>query len=380
MDMGEIMNKLYDLLVAGVTTPSRIQKVEWYASKVQMKIDEDHIIAAIPRPGQRTKLSKLLGNITSAYQAQIDLRNGRYSCSCEDFIFRGTFCKHLVAVMLRLLIDGREDLFDRVIQVLKEKDKTLIGRKGTVSFGDEGLDILFNGGIPKGELTGIFGEPKCGKTWLSLQIASSAKSALYIDTEGMLSRVIPLEKFQSVFSKRFKKKPEVKVVRIPNLQELLAFVGLSMSLVDSGKKVDVILREEQPLMQTAASVLTAKNKHEVLVIDSISKPLKEVFGSEQQNLTARAAVINAFLGKIADIALMHNVAVIIVIHGSSFRDREEKIYGGHTIKFQLKYLLRIVNEGGNKRTVYRELYPGFLPEKISAVLKTDYGFVSVKKQ
>ena len=54
-----------------------------------------------------------------------------------------------------------------------------------ISTGFEGLDAI-TGGIPRGQIVEIFGEPSAGKTTLALHLARQAGNILYIDAENGL--------------------------------------------------------------------------------------------------------------------------------------------------------------------------------------------------
>jgi len=313
----------------------------------------------------------------------INISSGEYACSCEDYIYRKVFCKHLVALFLRLNEDDKE----RFLKSFLESRKSVPSKIGRpLSSGCEALDKLMGGGVPSGILLGIYGESKIGKTWLAYQLSSAISSqlkkpSLYIDTEGF-----SFDKLREYFSRRFEGS-EVHITEARDIYRLLEFFGIKLVLKSSeGGRIDAIIELSSKPFESPAYRLIRDLEYKVLVIDSLTEVLKRFIPvPPQQNFPARAAVINVLFGRLEEIVSPLNIVGIIVHHQSKNPMMEHswgKPYGGQNIMYNLKYLLQILpprkadieTYGERCRRILRAYWPGLEQEEVVVVLEKDYGY------
>ena len=306
-------------------------------------------------------------------------KDNKYSCTCEDFLYRKLLCKHLVALYLRLT-DAEKEMF------LNFKDIG-ISKTSYLSTGCEALDKLLQGGVPRGILLGIFGESKIGKTWLAYQIAASAakqtgKPALYIDTEEFA-----FERLKEYFSKRFGDFT-VHTTSITDIHKLLEFFGIGIELnLSEGGRIDALIKLQSESFNSPIYQLAKEMEYCVIVLDSMTEVLKRSIPTPpQQNFPARAAVINILYGRFEEIVSGLNATGIIIHHQSRNPMMSQswgKPYGGPNILYNTKYLLQILpprkadieKYGERARRIIRVYWPGLEEEEVVCKLEKDWGYV-----
>jgi len=86
----------------------------------------------------------------------------------------------------------------------------------------------------------------------------------------------------------------------------------------------------------------------LIIIDSLTKPVKDSIGSETSNLPARAQIIERLFGKLYQIAEIYDIAIIVLHHSSiappigPYHDIGHA-YGGNPIYYNSKYILQFLN-------------------------------------
>jgi len=291
--------------------------------------------------------------------------DGTYSCTCPDFSLRRRFCKHLVALYKELKEDERRAFLEKRLREIKIKVPTTI----------LSLNRLTGGGLPIGTVITVTGDPKVGKTFLVYQLACEISNlfrtpAIYIDTEGFFTETT-IEDFRRYFSRY--KNAEVIVSQIRDLQELAEFIGLKVHLNYTGDKINAAVVD----IDSAAIELLRELNSKVLVIDSLSYPLKTTIStSKVQDYAARATIVNRMYGKLDYIASKIPAIVLVVQHISrNVINRSFKIYGGPSMLYAVKYCLHISKISDSKREIKRLIWPGMQPESITVEFKKDYGYV-----
>jgi len=289
-----------------------------------------------------------------------------YTCNCLGYRSHG-HCKH--------------------IEYLKSIDISPYLNTGTtcnsslVEFGLPALDEALE--IELGSLLGITGVPMSGKTWLETQLSMKYladhpdEEVIIIETEGF-----PMKGFKHLFKclgNRFgsEKVPEVRVAR--GIRELFRLFGIDLSWkISEGGKFELTIQMSQPQLDF--------EKYSVIVVDSLSAPLKSVLGTATKNLPARADMENTLFGVLQESAESHSCLVALVNHISRPPQlvARESVFGGANIFYNLKYIIRIsmpnkylydrVKDKGRVIHVDRHPYKLLRDESFYVTLERDYGF------
>ena len=322
----------------------------------------------------------------SEYSVCADAELYRSWCSCPSYMFAkdGKSCKHIEFLLNNL-----------------EYEKMVKKKLNFVETGCSKIDELLGGGIPYGIVTATFGEPTSGKSLFGHQaglasIATTGKNTILIETEGL--RTYDVRMIQYKFMDRW---------------------GLDKKTVDSKYQVihtmgDIQLKSFQKLFQLFGYIVTdeiSKNgkytlkftnctpklkekdleETSMIVLDSLTKPVKDSVGSNTQNLPARAELMQRLFGKLYDIAGRYNIAVIVNHHASinpmmPFGRDLGKPYGGNPVLYNSKFAMefidaprKIQNETGwgdetrRVKLLRRPDVPA-TSELFPIRLKKDYGF------
>ena len=86
----------------------------------------------------------------------------------------------------------------------------------------------------------------------------------------------------------------------------------------------------------------------MIVLDSITRPIKDSIGSNTQNLPARSQLIDRLFGKLSNLAIRHNLAVIVNHHTTvnpvtPFGIDHGKMWGGDGMMYTSKYAIQFTN-------------------------------------
>jgi len=265
-------------------------------------------------------------------------------CTCPSYIFSkdGSSCKHITF------------LFNNLEYKKMVKNKNL----NFVEIGCKTIDDILGGGVPYGIVTATFGEPTSGKSLFGHQcglanIAATGKNTILIETEGL--RTYDVRMIQYKFMDRW---------------------GLNKETIDSKYKVihtmgDIQLKSFQKLFQLFGYIVTdeiSKNgkytlkftsctpklkekeleETSMIILDSLTKPVKDSVGSNTQNLPARAELVQRLFGKLYDVASRYNIAVVVNHHASinpmmPFGRDLGKPYGGNPVLYNSKYALEFID-------------------------------------
>jgi predicted ATP-dependent serine protease len=193
--------------------------------------------------------------------------------------------------------------------------------------------------------TAIFGDPQSGKSLFLLQEAhymgvEYGGTPIFIDTEGGADTMY--EKWKPKFDNRFGK-GSVLIKDLRRLPDLLNYLGYKVKITYSeGGQVSLTVRdvmEKPPLLKDIQQLNSP-----VVIMDSLSKPLKAYFGGDRRNFPARSYAINYITTTITDIAIEHNIPIIITHHSS--RDpanpyKKPGLYGGTSLRYEFKIVLYI---------------------------------------
>jgi len=200
-----------------------------------------------------------------------------------------------------------------------------------ISTGTKTLDELLLGGIRTKVPTILFGIPNLGKSWFCFQMSAMAtrpvkvgglnKKVLYLDTESFFFDEEVEERFKGFFRNRWKdaKVENIEVVQVPSLFDLGEWFGIEFELVQEEKRTSVIAKfptERQKKLAKAAgkSKVTSTQKSKdwleksklypklatreygLVIIDSLTVPIKSEIVTSTQNFPARTSVLRMLLG------------------------------------------------------------------------------------
>jgi RecA/RadA recombinase len=87
----------------------------------------------------------------------------------------------------------------------------------------------------------------------------------------------------------------------------------------------------------------------MVIVDSITKPIKDSIGANTQNLPARAQLMERLFGKLFEIATRHDIAMIVTHHATvnpvtPFGRDFGKIWGGDSTMYNSKYAIEFIGD------------------------------------
>ena len=278
-----------------------------------------------------------------------------------------------------------------------------------LSFGCKSIDQLFDGGIKVNKPFAIFGRPQIGKTWMCMQISAyyttnHSKKVLYIDTEGVFDDD-EKDRMLSYFQNRWRNvKPEnIEILDLRDIWELGEYLGMQVKISQSEKRTSVyILYPKKSSSKEVKSSFKSKDwfkysqfwkdlnsgKYGIVILDSLSLPIKSEISRSTQDLPARATLQAPILGTLLSLSGKFNIPTIFTIHASVNPQGKsyDTPFGGADIQFYTKYIMGILppvkgdiearyqNIWRYFRRIWRYRY-GFLEQKmIYAILAKDYGY------
>ena len=321
------------------------------------------------------------------YSTSLDKELKRSWCSCPNWVFNKQPCKHILFLLSKV-----------------EKGK-MVNNKSKLNYmstDSQILDDLLGGGVPYGIVTAVFGQPTAGKSMFGFQmcianVKHSGIKTMYIDTEGLRPHDFKnvLKKFNkdrwNLTDKEIDEKCELITtlgdIRLLSVQKLFMMFGymLTFDLSKNGKytpKFDI----------TTPTIKDEKwNDYGLIVLDSLTKPIKDSMGANTQNLPARAQLIERLFGKLYDVATRHNLAIVINHHASvnpvtPFGRDFGKMWGGDPVLYNSKYAMefidatnKIKNDTGwgveaRRVKLVRRPDEQVTDELIPIRLKKDYGY------
>lgn len=295
-----------------------------------------------------------------------------------------------------------------------------------LSTGVKAIDDMMGGGIPVGAPSLIFGIPNLGKTWLCFQLSCMCirdpkngglgRPVLYLDTESFFTSDV-LDLFWNYFEKRFPdikgKKDMIEVKRISDIFELGEVFNIHYTIKQEGDRVSVISKfptDRQGVLashghsdlkdtlqnsdwQKTSDIWKAfeKKKYGLMVIDSLTVPIKSSMTSATQNLPARTSLITQLLGVLYPIAIQFSASIVVTDHIT--RNPMEKTYiygigepwGGQNVTYYIKnqyglyYALKEDREKAGMdsqrlRRVERHRMPGKEKTMVTVILQKDLGY------
>lgn len=325
------------------------------------------------------------------YVVSLDANSGRTWCTCPLYTFKKEkSCKHILYFL---------DEVDYSKMTNNKKYKNF-------SSGCTTIDTLMGNGFPQGTTVAVYAESGRGKTLLSAQIALSVmknlkEDVIVIETEGNREQdyIELLNRFRSRWDieekdidKHLHFYPVISSFsdKTRAMVELLNMFGYKAEIDQSkkGDKYSITFRDSKPKLKE-------KDLKEagLLIIDSLTEPLKATIGHKSQNLPARSELISRLFYKLIGVARDYNLTVLINHHASvnpmqMFGRDFGKPYGGDEVLYNSKYILAIIDSDMKARTEYgktarrvmmlKHPYNATVGELFPLNLKEDYGFTEEK--
>lgn len=294
--------------------------------------------------------SIIQSNSGEEYCVSADRELNRAWCSCPFFVFNNDkYCKHIAFVLGKLELDKM--VKDEKINFLKT--------------GSEIIDKMLGGGIPYSIVTAIFAEPAVGKTLFGsscglANIKTTGKKTILIETEGLrdYDTKVLLYKFMSrwgldkkTVDDKFIIKHTLGDMQLLSIQKLLQMFGYLVTFeISKNGKYSVKFQNCTPTLKEKELQETS-----MIIIDSLTKPIKDSVGNETQNLPSRAQIIERLFGKLYHIASIYDIAIIVNHHASvnpimPFGRDLGKPYGGNPVLYNSKYALGFIDAPNKIKT------------------------------
>jgi RecA/RadA recombinase len=287
---------------------------------------------------------------TDIYYSCIDLDNKVSWCTCPRWVYDNNRpCNHILELLSNI---------DRSKMTSKRDQLDFLGT------GSKLIDNLLGGGIPYGTVTAVFGKPMSGKSMFSYQvglanIAKTQTKTLYLETEGLrqadLLRI--LYKFKDrwgltdkLVKDNFEYKSMIGDYQLKPIQKLFQVFGYIPELeMSKGGRYTPKFRKCTPSIKE-----DQWSKYGMIIVDSLTDPLKTSVGSQTANLPARATITERFFGAIHEITARHNIAVIVNHHASIdpvvFYTDHGRPWGGDPVMYNSKFGIEFVDSTAKIRT------------------------------
>lgn len=241
------------------------------------------------------------------------------------------------------------------------------------------------------------------------------RKVLYLDTEMFFTPEV-FKRFYSYYRKRWSdlpQEPKIEIVNVKDIFELGQLFGIEYEIVHEDKRVSVVSRfptkRQKALAKSGRSSLKettkssdyildseiwsklTKEKYGLIVIDSITAPIKTVIPSSSQNFPARANILTELLGTFYRICKEHNCCIFLTDHITRSPMSPGYVYGlgtpwgGQDITYYVKIQLGLYRplkdqikmypgEGQRLRRLERHRYPLLERETILVHLAKDLGY------
>lgn len=228
-----------------------------------------------------------------------------------------------------------------------------------VELGCPKMDELLGGGIPYGIVTAVYGEPMVGKSFIGHQaglanIANTNKNTILIETEGLRNYDIKLILYKlmkrwnldkDTVDSKYVIKHTMGDRQLQSIQVLLKMFGVLPTFEQSkGGRYTVNFNEN---VKPSLSDDDLKNTS-MIILDSLTKPIKDSVGSNTANLPTRSAVTEKLFNRLYHTAMVYDIAIIVMHHATynpvmPFGRDLGKPYGGDPILYNSKYALQIID-------------------------------------
>lgn len=299
-----------------------------------------------------------------------------------------------------------------------------------ISTGSKALDWAMDGGLKSQVISILFGIPNLGKTWLCYQLACMCtrpekvgglgKKALYYDTEGFFFTEDTIQRFAKYFKARWPDcdPTKIEIVQIESIFTLGQEFGMQIDIKQEQSRTSVITKfptarqEKIATKKGKSGVDTTTNKDKdwldqtpifdklkerdygLLIIDSLTIPIKSEIASTTQNFPARTSLVSAILGACYPLARRMDIPILITDHitanpmspGYAYGTGDP--WGGRNILYYVKHIFGLYRplkdlvqkyapDGLRVRRFQRYRYPGLDPVLVAVKLEKDKGYMDL---
>ncbi len=203
------------------------------------------------------------------------------------------------------------------------------------------------------------------------------KPTLYIDTESFYRQEQDRIRITAFFKKRWniKDEPKIDFIFPESLYDIYRLLGKGLKINSDSKKLQLtphIWSETEP-NQSPLYNQVEENKYGMIIIDSLTNPIKEeIQVPPRQNFPCRAAVEAGLVGRLSPLAKAFDIPIVVTVHGT--KDPTNPYDTGNpavssSLRYNIKHILQIRGTSSNeKRTAVRYRYPG-----LTSVRRIDEG-------
>jgi len=246
------------------------------------------------------------------------------------------------------------------------------------------------------------------------------KKVIYIDTEGFFFTEDAVKRFAEYFKKRWPDcdPSKIEFEQIPDIFDLGKLFGMQIDIKQEESRVSVIVKyptdrqtslakgkgkrkvdtttnKDKDWLDKAPIYQRVKNKeYGLIVIDSLTIPIKSEIAAATQNFPARTSVVAGILGACYPIARRADLAILITDHITSNPMSPGYVYGtgdpwgGRNIIYYIKHIFGLYKplkdqvqanapDGHRVRRFSRYRYPGLDPIVSAVKLEKDKGYMDL---
>jgi RecA/RadA recombinase len=223
------------------------------------------------------------------------------------------------------------------------------------------VDDMLLGGVSVGKPIGIYGLYDCGKTWLVTQTGFSStrpkkdgglgKDTLYLDTEAFYDDET-FATFFTYFQRRWGlQEANADMFHIKNIQDVYhlgRFFGMEFQIIQEEKRTVAVVKypkkrsatrnltskatksttqDEAWILRSPIYELLSKGNYGLVILDSITVPVKSVIPVATQNLSARASILQPLLSAIKFLSREFDVGFMVTNHGVGAKGSGAMFFG-----------------------------------------------------
>jgi predicted ATP-dependent serine protease len=295
---------------------------------------------------------------SGTYISDLDL------CTCPAGSFGNNKCKHK-KVLEKLPIE-----FGDIKKQIVKFPSTL-----------EGFNKAFGGSLySSDEMVAFYGKPKSGKSLLLTQemfgLASQGYNILYIGTEGGEQEMIA--RWYDVFSARFfvgvKGIGKMYLETRKSLESLMEYFGYKVRVsyvskkkfkgegaeADANDKGKMEFRVVDKYDKIEIDDFIEKNHVNMVILDSLTSPIRQSITDEQQNNPAKASATALICGKLLKLQEKYKVGLVVVGHAmfnpADPYETSAQLRGGIVVAHYCKRVLYIDKRDKTALRDYRRVW------------------------
>jgi len=253
------------------------------------------------------------------------------------------------------------------------------------------------------------GVPEVGKTILSVHLASNAIKnnlrVLFIDTEDDPTKYRVLE--------WYKKRLELTETQVKHLHfqepddifELAKFLGIVVQVTYHEQKASVAIKYPKKWGKEVDKVATTsryadwwevsplkelmeKENYDLLILDSLARPIKETVSKETQDLPARGTLLEHIAKILKHVSKKLKILTFVTNHSTRSPMKQAILdpWGGDTVKGVFKFRFTIMHPDSKLSQAYskfarrfvRDRWAGLFPGAMLPLhINKDFGYVTL---